>query len=194
MRTIEQQIFPYRELSTKAQQRVHNDYVSNIDSGWHEHTLEDAQQIAVYLGFHTIKIFYTGFASQGDGACFQGGWHRNTLDRPKLKSHAPIDQELHRIAEELAKAPDGLFVDITHTSNYYHENTMQFEFNAHDEDQEFSQAQLVPLEYAFRSFAKWIYRQLEKEYEYRISLEAFEEQEAESGNEYYEDGRLYTGD
>lgn len=193
MRTIEQQIFPYSELSTKAQQRVHNDYVSNIDSGWHEHTLEDAQQIAVYLGFHMIKICYTGFSSQGDGACFQGGWHRNTVDRPKLKSHAPIDEELHGIAEELAKAPDGLRIAVEHTGNYYHENSMRYTYDCIGLTDEV-QVDEDTVEAAFKRFAKWIYRQLETEYSRCISLEAFEEQEADSGNEYYEDGRLYTGD
>lgn len=193
MRTIEQQIFPYSELSTAAQQKVHNDYIEGMESDWHDSTIEDAQQVAGHLGIYPIGIYYRGFSSQGDGACFVGRWYRRQVNVEALKVYAPIDETLHNIAEELAKAPDGLFVDITHTSNYYHENTMQFEFNAQDEVEDF-----VPdpdaVRASLRRFAKWIYRQLETEYSHRISLEAFEEQEADSENEYYEDGRLYTGD
>lgn len=192
MRVIEQQIFPYTELSTAAQQRAHNDYINNLDPDWHESTLEDAKDIAKLLGMPAIDIYFRGFSSQGDGACFIGRWHRSEVSVEGLKSHAPIDKTLHQIAEELAKAPEGLFVDITHTSNYCHENTMQFEFNTQDDDEFVPEPDDVKA--ALRSLARWIYRQLEKQYEYEVSLEAFEEQEAESDNEYYEDGRLYTGD
>ena len=186
MRTVNTNIFKYSELSSKAQEAVKSHYIENL-TDWHNPTLEDVQQIATYLGFDPFQVYYSGFYSQGDGACFVGSWRRNSLKIELLKSYAPIDQELHRIAEELAKAPKEMVIQTTHSGRYYHENSMEFTL---DNDEVIGLEQILNLKGNLKAFAKWIYRQLEKQYEYECKDETIAE--AVAGNEYYEDGRLYT--
>lgn len=192
MRIIEQQIFPYTELSTKAQEVVKNHHIQNMH-GWHDSTIEDANQIAAYLGFNPFKIYYNGFYNQGDGACFVGEWRRDNLSIAKVKTYAPIDETLHKIAEELAKVPAETLVGITHVGHYCHENSMAYYFYPpQDDGGEEITVDETAIDVAFQRFAKWIYRQLEKQYEYECKDETIAE--AVDENEYYEDGRLYTGD
>lgn len=190
MRIVETKIYPFSELPPKSQQKVCDDYRQNLH-GWDFGTMEDAKQIAVYLGIIHCDIAYSGFWSQGDGASFTGSWAREGVQLEALKSHTPTDTELHRIAEELAKAPASLNAEITRSGRYVHENSMDYEFWS-DSEVEFTQAQIVPLEYAFKSFAQWIYCQLESDYNNQTTEEAIAE--AVADNEYYEDGQLYLGD
>lgn len=59
------------------------------------------------------------------------------------------------------------------------------------EDDEYAEDNRPVVE-AFKSFAKWIYKQLQTDYENQTTEEAIAEAVAE--NEYYEDGQLYLGD
>ena len=46
-------------------------------------------------------IWFSGFASQGDGACFDGTYAYAKGAVKAIRAHAPEDKELHRIADEL---------------------------------------------------------------------------------------------
>ena len=42
------------------------------DSEWYESTKEAFHQALTLLGFYDVESYFTGFYSQGDGACFTG--------------------------------------------------------------------------------------------------------------------------
>ena len=44
-------------------------------------------------------IYYSGFSSQGDGACFEGSYAYAKGSTKKIREHAPQEAELHRIAD-----------------------------------------------------------------------------------------------
>ena len=46
-------------------------------------------------------IYYSGFWSQGDGACFEGSYSYAKGAAKKIRQYASSDTELHRIADEL---------------------------------------------------------------------------------------------
>lgn len=124
-------------------------------------------------------IYWSGFWSQGDGACFEGRWSARACRATEVCSGwgaSPSTTELLRIAagfQELASAfPDASF-RVKHRGHYSHEHCTEFDFSIADDDilvndGEIEQAeqQLTDLS---RSFMRWIYRQLESAYEDHLS-------------------------
>lgn len=74
MRTITTETHAYtiHELSDKAKERAHYQWLENFEFFGAEYVIEDAKEIAALMGWTIDKVFYSGFGSQGDGACFKG--------------------------------------------------------------------------------------------------------------------------
>lgn len=47
------------------------------------------------------RIWFSGFWSQGDGACFEGEYEYAKAAPKHIRAYAPKDAELHRIADAL---------------------------------------------------------------------------------------------
>lgn len=73
-------------------------------------------------------IWFSGFCCQGDGACFEGLYHYQPGAAQHIRKHAPQDEALHRIADELQAIQQRnlwqLQADIQHQGRYYHEYSM----------------------------------------------------------------------
>lgn len=204
MREQAVKIFQFNELSDKAKEKAREWFreVSASDP-IHEAIWEDAEQILAYMGFTNQEFEYTGFWRQGDGAHITGRWN-NSLNGMEakvgrlflVKQHAPIDEELHRIAkefDEIASAVDEHFtVTVTHRGNYSHENTMCFDFEyGGDDTSDFGIDVDDKFQEACRSFARWLYRQLEKEYEFQNSDETVDSNIEANEYEFTEDGKRW---
>lgn len=194
MRTIEKTVFKFGELSDSAKkQAIQNHYEWNIYDDWNEFVKDDFATIAKILGIEFAeypvklmngnsrwepKIWYSGFSSQGDGACFEGTWSYSKGMAKKIREHAPIDKELHRIADSLAAIQRKYFYGITtrieHSSRYYHSNTMRFE-HFHQNDCEISESVTDEIAQLLRDLADWYYSALEREYDYLTSDAAIAE-------------------
>ena len=132
-------------------------------------------------------IWFSGFWSQGDGACFEAGVRYAKGSVAEIKAYAPQDAELHRIATALQDLQRRNFyqlsADVTHRGRYYHEFCMDI---AVDRDSPTSQPLTDDAEAgiteALRDLARWLYRQLQAEHDHLTSDEAIEE--AISINEY----------
>jgi len=100
----------------------------------------------------------------------------------EVKDYAPLDTVLHRIAgefERLAKEfPDSSF-SVKHRGHYYHDGCTQFDFSLGDDITEEQENRCGEAEdelaEAARDFMRWIYRQLEKEWEWQNSDEHVDE-------------------
>ena len=72
-----------------------------------------------------------GFHSQGDGASFFGTYCHARGACKAIRAHAPRDDELHRIADELQAAQRGNFWQLTaairQQGRYCHEYSMAIE-------------------------------------------------------------------
>ena len=139
------------------------------------------------------KIWYSGFSSQGDGACFEGTYSYAKGSAKKIREHAPLDIRLHSIADQLQTLQRKHFYKIgarcTHSGHYYHSGCMHVEVWLNDQmdaprDVEEETRDIL------RSFADWIYRQLESEYEYRMSNENVDESIRINEYEFDENGRI----
>ncbi len=186
MKIIETKVFEFDELDGAAKERARNwlREANQGDTFWQEHIIDDdAPTIGKLLGITVDKIYYSGFSSQGDGACFEGSWSASEVRVAALKQHAPKDAELHRIADEferIAKLYAGSSFTVKHRGHYYHENCTSFEVRIADgDDNEIyenpAQEEEAALIEAAKDFMRWIYKSLEKECDYVNSDEQIEE-------------------
>ena len=178
----------------------HRDINVNYDEWW-DAVYEDFYEICKILGIELDKRepCFTGFWSQGDGASWAGVYRAQDLrlgyaglaplyrydQAPaKMREYAPLDEELHRIADELCLlgriyGPVYAKIGRPYGGNYVHSNTMHVtEWEFYDEERE----EDVPEEIAehvegtllelFRDLAHWLYQSLEREYDHLTSEEA----------------------
>ena len=165
-----------------------------VRDDWWDFVYTDAKEIGKCLGVEIEEIEFSGFWSQGDGARFRGAYTPRRDMIEAVKAWAPLDSELHAIAESIAEIQDrydwalGCEIKFADWGNYVHDGNTEFEFSEIGWDVEGEQlwatdADETALRQALRGFMRWIYRQLEKEYEYLTSdehlLELFKDQDDE---------------
>jgi hypothetical protein len=107
MRTIETTVYTFEELPESVQAKViHNNFYTNVDSDWWY--FEDFNDIAKKLGFSINNegddIFFSGFSSQGDGACFNASFIGRNNHKALIAEHAPNDERLIGFGEYLDNA------------------------------------------------------------------------------------------
>jgi hypothetical protein len=169
----------------------------NTSHDWWDSVYADFENICKIIGVYVEndEPNFTGFWSQGDGASFTGKYRACAFDLKaradhryyelapsEIRGHAPNDEELHRIADELCMLSRVYFpihINISRfgSSSYVHEQTMDCYVEPMDGDPDdwaeevhaHVQEQATLL---MRDLARWLYRTLEKEYEYLTSDEA----------------------
>lgn len=200
---IETTVYRLGELSDAAKDTARAWYrqVGFYDD-WFEFVYDDFERVCMILGvdLKTVPvqlygggtrqkpcIWFSGFWSQGDGACSEGRYHHAKGASRAIRHHAPRDGKLHRIADALQAIQRRNFYQlhatITHRDRYYHEYCMAIsvERDSPTRQDMTPDAEEVVIE-TLRDLARWLYRQLEREYEYLTSDEAVDE--AISTNEY----------
>ena len=203
MRVVETNVFQYDELDDRAKERAREWYSRHVfeDSCDWEFVYEDAVRVAEILGIEIstspvrlmsgksrqkTDIWFSGFWSQGDGACFEGTYRYAKGATKKIREYAPQDKELHRIADELQAVQRRhfyhLIASMNHTGHYCHSGCMSVDVE-HNEDRyrDIGDAE-EEITQLMRDFADWIYERLSDEYDYQTSDEAVEE--AIRANEY----------
>ena len=192
MKTIKTVVYEFDELSDKAKEKARDWWreCSAYDDFWSECAIDEAIEQGNLLGI-TFKlrdvklnngktwqkpcIYYSGFASQGDGACFEGAWHASDVKADKVADgwgDAPATKEIKRIARELAavakELPAGC-ATVRHNDRYYHSRSVDITLENDDgegNDAGITTSQQEAVEEALRDFCDWIYRQLEDAYTY----------------------------
>ena len=201
-------LYTFKELSPEAQQKVierqqqaAGEWFDGKDSVY-----EDAATIADLFGLdintrtgrngkgettYSPNIYYSGFWSQGDGACFEGQYSYKKGSVKAVKDYAPQDETLHQIALDLQHAQTANFYRVTatikHSGHYYHSGCMSIDLeNSENRYQEIKNED--DFIQAFRDFADWIYNQLEKAYDYETSEENARDYLENDDQEYTADG------
>ena len=209
---VETPVYTLDELSDDAKDKArewHRQVALSDD--WFECVFEDFKRICDLLGvrFKTDsvrlfgggtrqepRIYFRGFWSQGDGACFEGTYSYKSGAARSIRSYAPQDAELHRIADALKAIQRRNFYQLhaeaTHRGFYYHEYTMAISV---ERDSPANQAMTEEAESivteALRDLARWLYRQLEQEHQYQTSDEAVDEAITANGYTFTESGRRF---
>ena len=186
-RVIEKTIYQFSELSDKAKERARDWYRGCIESD--ELTDYDYwTAIADVLGikFDQRKgsskpcVWWSGFASQCDGACFEGHYTYATGSRKAIREYAPRNTVLHGIADDLASIQRRYFYQIeakiTHNGHYYHSGMMDIDvYSPTSEYFRSYPASFDDIKQPLRDFADWIYKQLNAQNDYLNSDENIDE-------------------
>ncbi len=193
---IEITVYKIDELSDAAKEAARTWYrESCLDYEWYDFVYEDFQTICGILGV-TLRtspvrlygggtrekpnLYWTGFWSQGDGACFEGSYAHAKGATSAIRAHAPQDDELHRIADALQAVQRRniwqLHGSIRHRGRYCHEYTMAIDVERDSRTWQppTDDAEDAVTE-AMRDLARWLYRQLRQEYEHLTSDKAIDE-------------------
>lgn len=149
---------------------------------WYESVYEHFKEMMSAIGIRVDKIYFSGFWSQGDGACFEGEieyWGKYLL-------HLGYDSLiLHSVARDYWN------MKWSHRGRYYHEQSVFFEdelwrpHNPFDEEEEplrhdtwanilgsFDLLQLTEeMKENLRGHMRSLYRTLEEEYDHLTSDE-----------------------
>lgn len=211
-RIIETVVYCLEELSDSARENARNWYRERVlDDEWFDSVFEDFEQICEILGVRLKtravplmgggtrqkpRIWFSGFWSQGDGACFEAFYSYRKDASRALRSHAPQDAELHAVADAMQAIQRRNFyqlhADISHRGRYHHEFCMEI-FVERDSPtyQPMTDDAEETLADALRDLARWLYRQLRAEYEYLTSDEAVDEVITANAYRFTESGRRF---
>lgn len=214
MRVIETTVFHYSELSESAKSNA-RDWYRNCSAGdnfFAEYVYDDAAEIGDIIGIdlrqtrktkkdgsplYTPTIFYSGFSSQGEGACFESSYRYKKGALPSLRAHiggeSKGDKELLRICKGLQDIQRKYFYRLQattkHSGRYYHSGCMRVSVDYVgdyvDRETDKGEDEITQL---LRDFADWIYKQLETAYDWENSDDNVAEIIEINGYEFTEDG------
>lgn len=209
---VQTTIYGLEELSGAAKDRARSWYrEGGFDYDWYDAVFDDFERICDLIGVELAtecvrlfgggsrsrsRIWFSGFASQGDGACFEGVYRYAKAALKKIRGYAPQDAELHRIAGALQAIQRRNFYQlssiVTHRGRYHHEYSMVI---TSERDGPASPAMTADAEEeigeALRDLARWLYRQLEREFDYLNSDEAVDEAILANGYRFTEAGEHF---
>jgi hypothetical protein len=209
---IETTVYQLAELDETAKDKARAWFrEGGFDHDWYDAVYTDFEQVCAVLGItlnaRAIRlwgggsrqepcIYFRGFWSQGDGACFEGRYAYARGAPAKIRAYAPQDTALHHLADGLQAVQGRNFYQLhaqaRHRGHYYHEYCMEI---AVERESPVGQdmtpdAEEIVVE-ALRDLARWLYRQLEREYEYQSSDERIDEAIAANAYTFTETGHRF---
>jgi len=195
-RIVETTVYELHELSGAAKEKARAWFREGAgDWDWHDSVYDDFEQICRILGIElktrTVRlmgggtrqkpcIWFTGFYSQGDGACFEGIYTYEKGAARRIREYAPQDEELRRIADRLFDVQrDNFFqlrADATHRGRYCHAYSMDISVERDSPVyQDMTEGAEDAVTECLRDLAHWLYRQLEREWDHMMSDEYADE-------------------
>ena len=209
---IETIVYRLDELSDAAQDRARAWYREvGFSDDWFDAVFADFEAIAEILGIrlntHSVRlwgggsreapcIWFSGFWSPGDGACWEGVYtYRHGAVRA-IRAYAPQDRKLHRIAETLRDVQRRNFyqlgAEISHRGHYHHEFSMAVTVTRDSPTgQDVTSDAAAIITKALRDLARWLYGQLQAEYDYLASDETIDDTIAANDYTFTADGRRF---
>lgn len=175
MKQITINLYSFNELPKDIQRKVLDDNRTiNVDHDWYDFIYDNWKEKLTAFGFIAPIIRFSGFYSQGDGACFDAA-----IDLETVLKQEDIPAEY----KKLILAKDSVEFGIKSNSSYYsHEHTRFIDWCISDWNVDVrTQSNII-----LQSFCDWleskrivfcqqIYNDLQKEYEYLTSDEAIKE-------------------
>lgn len=206
MRTVKKTVYKFDELSDAAKEVARDWFRSCDDMHWKEYVYEDADRVAKLLGIEIEQrpyktmggqtryepcIWFSGFSSQGDGACFEGRYSYAKGSVKAIKEYAPEDKELHNIAEGLyeiqRKRRWQVAATVKTRGSGCNSSCTEIDCDGidYEDDADKDVRQLL------RDFMDWIYDRLREENDYQDSDEVIDENILANDYEFEESGDHY---
>lgn len=191
---MEKTEFTFAELSESAKEKAHQEWAQqDIGYEWWDSTYDHWKDKLSDLGIEVDDIYFSGFCSQGDGACFTGRVRANEFIRAHATKENGLEVKYHALIEACDDSWCGNF-SLRHSGHYYHSNSVDASdmedcryapstgfFSAMDDDMFadivnglLDEFETFAME-TCREYMDEIYNDLEEEYEYLTSMESFEE-------------------
>ena len=189
-------VYQFPELSDPAKDKARAWYrdLGAHDDRW-DAVYEDFERVCEILGIclktSTVRlmgggarqkpcVWFSGFWSQGDGACFEGRLSHAKGSAKRIRDYAPKDATLHGIADLLQAVQRlnfyQLAAECSHRGRYNHEYCMTVEVTRDSPTgQDPTSGSEDTVTYALRDLARWLYRQLEAEHDHLRSDDAIED-------------------
>jgi hypothetical protein len=209
---VETTVYRLDELSEAAKDKARAWYrEGSFDHDWFEFVYDDFERVCAILGVSLDTrpvrlmgggerqkpcIWFSGFWSQGDGACFEGRYSYAKAAPRLIREYAPKDGELHRIADALQAIQRRNFyrlcATIVHRGRYCHEYSMAISIERDSSaGQDMTSDAEDAVTEALRDLARWLYRQLEHEFDYQTSDETVDEAIVINGYTFTEAGHRF---
>lgn len=196
---IQTTVYQFDELNDKAKDKAREWFRELLSSDDLDFVVADVIAVGAMLGItfdqwaskndNKPRIYWSGFWSQGDGACFEGSYSYNKGASKKVREWAPNDTALHKIADELQQVQRRNRYQVTarttHHGHYYHAGCMDVDTDCSSNDDDSAVARLL------RAFADWIYRRLEEEWNWQNADETVDENIRANEYTFTEDGRRF---
>lgn len=195
METRSYKVYEFDELPDSSKEAAIEKFrENNLDYEWWDYIYEDARKIGSILGITISRIYFSGFCSQGDGACFEGSYSYELGSVKRVLEHAPKDGTIYRLAAELSKLQRTRFyklsADVKHSGHYYHENSTDIRVCIEDGYDDVDADTDEALSELLRGFMRWIYKRLNSEHDYLQSDEAIKESIEANDYMFTEDGAI----
>lgn len=184
--------FPYSELSDKAKEFARIEYAETRDFDWYTNTVEAIKTMGSVIGFDIENLYFSGFASQGDGACFKGRVAYKKGALAQVKKDYPTDEVFQEIAQQWVALQRNYLYGITarvyQSGHYMHSGCTRIEIlSAHQYHANFDDFAVLAI---CRKFMDMAYKMLEDEADYLDSEPAFIEACDANEWEFTESGKM----
>lgn len=192
--TIVRNLFQFEELSDKAKEKARDWYREGLHDAYEfDHTLNDAKEMAQFLGIEIEEVIWSGFSSQGDGARFIGSYKYAENALKDIFENAPKDIVLHKIALEMEQIQlrndFSLSAKVTGNDRYANSGNAEFDVWENDDDYPTDEAE-NEIKEVLKDFMNWIYKQLDLQNDFINSNEAIDENIINNEYEFLESGKV----
>ncbi len=211
-RIIETVVYDIGELSGAAKEAARRWYrQEGLHDDWHDAVRADFETVCGIVGVTLAttpvplhgggtrdrpRIFFRLAFSQGDGASWEGSYNYARGAARAIRAYAPVDRELHRIADVLHATQrrnfHQLHASVRHRGRHCHEYAMAVEV---ERDSPTGQPPTDGAESAvteaLRDLARWLHRRLRSEYEHQTSDRAVDEALAANDYTFTANGRRF---
>ena len=192
-------VYQFNELSDAAKDKAIEDYRQDgFDYEWWDYIFEDAKRMGALMGITVDNIYFSGFSSQGDGACFEGSYEYVKGSVKAIRDETgDNDKDLTAIAKGLQAEQRrnfyGLSASVKQRGHYSHEFCTEIDVQDNRDNAPWQVADEVEeaIKDLLRDFMRWIYRSLEREWDYMNSDAAITETIEANEYEFLENGRMY---
>lgn len=195
--------YSFTELSDEAKETARSWWREHgLDYEWYDCTLDYAKEVGAVLGIDIDKIHFSGFWSQGDGASFTSSYRYKPGWRKALRKLYGGDalKGLEHIGVELQRAQRFASYQITASTRQqgHYMSGMAVDVELGDPPGGDGWPTLegcphlweAPVKDALQDFAHWVYRTLEKEYEYLNADEQVDEMLTINEYEFTAEGKV----
>ena len=205
MRAVNINVYKYDELTNEAKEKVLSEQ-RNVNvrfNDWFELIIDAWKSSLEEFAFFAPRIYFSGFYSQGDGACFEcDSIYSDRLFeavRAEINTFSKEFQEVFKTQEVALFNFMENYVSFTIETSihrYCHENTRYIDWDIHSDDEKAKYFEKFIdeigewLEEKRKTFSKEIYQQLEEEYEEQTSNDSVIYAVSSNEYEFLEDGRL----